>query len=247
LGEVRLRDWAEIDEEKFLELPAPATESTLRWKFTPGDRFGYGFSETVSQKIVHAANGETAANLSREKNHGLYEFVGGRDRTALAMAKIQTQEIFVNDQPVSRELFEKSPASVCEGVMAEDGSVAPKKATGHLDARIYFQSLFALQPGGQTAPLGGITTRRVGHFKVGPYDCARLETEFEFSKKRPAEENLLRGRVVGYFAVAEQRFIRISAAIAASSRANAKNERGVWITSSLDAVTTCRLKLLEGP
>jgi hypothetical protein len=125
--------------------------------------------------------------------------------------------------------------------------VAPKKSTGHLDARIYFQSLFALQTGGQTASQGGITTRRAGHFKVGPYVCARLETEFEFSRKRPSEDGLLRGRVVGYFAVSEQRFIRVSAAIAASRRANAKNERGVWITSSLDAITTCRLKILEGP
>ena len=45
--------------------------------------------------------------------------------------------------------------------------------------------------------------------------------------------------------MAERKFIRASAAVSNSSRGNALSKEGIWITSSLDAVTTFRVKLLE--
>jgi hypothetical protein len=245
LAEVAFRDWTEVDDEKFLELPVPSPASELRWDFTAGRRYGYDFAETLNQRLERQAGGKRALNTAREKNRGLFEFAAGRDRTALAVSKIQTQEASLNDQPVSRESYAKKPASVAECVVSEDGTAESKSAKGLADARMYFQSLFALQPGTRDLTPGKITTRVAGYRKVERYDCARVESEFEITTDKPSEKMLLRGRVIGYFALAERKFIRASAAVATSSRGNALSKEGVWITSSLDAVTTYRVKLLD--
>jgi len=208
-------------------------------------RYGYDFAETLNQRLERQAGGKRALNTAREKNRGLFEFAAGRDRTALAVSKIQTQEASLNDQPVSRESYAKKPASVAECVVSEDGTAESKSAKGLADARMYFQSLFALQPGTRDLTPGKITTRVAGYRKVERYDCARVESEFEITTDKPSEKMLLRGRVIGYFALAERKFIRASAAVATSSRGNALSKEGVWITSSLDAVTTYRVKLLD--
>lgn len=246
-GEVRFRDWSEVDDEKFLELPKPDAAPELKWDFTAGKRYGYDFAETLSQRMEREAAGKRALNTAREKNRGVFEFAAGRDRSALAMSKIQTQEASLNDQPIAREAFAKKPPSVSECLVAEDGAAESKSAKGLADARMYFQSLFALQPGTRDLAPGTITTRHAGLFKVQRYECARIESEFEIATDKPSEKVLLRGRVVGYFAVAERKFVRASAAVATSSRGNALSKEGVWITSSLDAVTHYRVKLLDGP
>ena len=245
LGEVKFREWSEVDDETFLELPAPATPGPLKWDFALGKRFGYSFSESLSQRMEREAGGKRALNTAREKNTGVFEFVGGRDLTALAGSKIQTQEASLNDQPLARESFAKKPPSVSECVVSEDGSAESKSAKGLADARMYFQSLFALQPGARDLAPGKITTRIAGYVKVQRYECARIESEFEITTDKPSEKLLLRGRVIGYFALAERRFVRASAAVATSSRGNALTKEGVWITSSLDAVTTYRARLLD--
>jgi len=247
LEEVRFRDWNEVDEEKFLELPAPAAPPRLKWDFASGRRHGYEFSETLSQRMEREANGKRALNRGREKNRGLFEFAAGRDLTALAMARIQTQEVFLNDQAVARESFAKRPPSVSECIVSEDGTTEAKASKGLADSRMYFQSLFALQPGTRELTPGKITTRLAGYNKVERYECARLESEFEISTEKPSERLLLRGRVVGYFAMAERKFIRASAGVATSSRTNALSKEGVWITSWLDAVTAYRVKFIETP
>lgn len=104
LGEVRFREWSEVDDEKFLELPAPAAPGELRWNFALGNRFGYSFTESLSQRMEREAGGRKALNTGREKNTGVFEFVAGRDQTALAGSKIQTAEASMNDQPISREM-----------------------------------------------------------------------------------------------------------------------------------------------
>ncbi|RPH48780.1 MAG: hypothetical protein EHM91_03870 [Planctomycetota bacterium] len=245
LAEVSFRDWAEVDDEKFLELPAPAPAPKLQWDFSAGQRYGYDFSETLSQRLERQAGGKRALNTAREKNRGLFEFAAGRDRTALAVSKIQTQEASLNDQPVPRESYAKKPASVAECVVTEDGTAESKSAKGLADARMYFQSLFALQSGARDLAPGKITTRVAGYAKVQRYDCARIESEFEITTDKPSEKLLLRGRVIGYFALAERKFVRASAAVATSSRGNALSKEGVWITSSLDAVTSYRARLLD--
>lgn len=245
LAEVRVRDWSEVDDEKFLELPAPSAAPGLKWNFAAGERYGYDFSETLSQRLERQAGGKQALNTTREKNRGVFEFAAGRDRTALAVSKIQTQEVVLNDQPVAREAFAKRPPSVSECVVTEEGAAESKAAKGLADARMYFQSLFALQPGERDLAPGKITTRLAGYRKVQRYECARIESEFEIATDKPSEKLLLRGRVIGYFALAERKFIRASAAVATSSRGNALSKEGVWITSSLDAVTTYRVRFLE--
>jgi len=246
LGDVQFRDWIEVDDEKFIDLPAPASAPlNLKWDFSPEKRYGYTFTESLSQKFVREANGKRASNAAREKNSGVFEFVAGRDRTALAGSKIQTQEASVNDQPVARESFASKPPSVSECILSEDGALESKVKQGMADARMYFQSLFALQPGTRELTPGTITTRLAGYYKVGRYECARLESEFEITSDKPSERMLLRGRVIGYFALAERKFVRASAAVATSSRGAALSKENVWIASSLDAVTRYRVRLLE--
>jgi len=246
LGDVQFREWGEVDDEKFIDLPAPASAPiNLKWDFSPDKRYGYTFTESLSQRMVREANGKRAANSAREKNTGVFEFVAGRDKTALAGSKIQTQEASINDQPVDRASFAGKAPSVSECILTEEGALDSKVKQGMADARMYFQSLFAIVPGTRELTPGTITTRLAGYNKVGRYECARLESEFEIATDKPAERMLLRGRVIGYFALAERKFIRASAAVATSSRGNAQNKEGVWITSSLDAVTRYRVRLLD--
>lgn len=247
LGEARFRDWSEVDEEKFLELPPPAAPPVLKWDFTSGRRYGYDFSESLSQRIEGTAGGKRSLITSREKNRGVFEFAAGRDHTALAMSKIQTQEAFLNDQAIARESFAKRPPSVAEVFVDEDGTTESKSSKGLADVRLYFQCLFALQPGVRDLAPGKITTKLAGYSKVGRYECARLESEFEIATEKPVERALIRGRVLSYFAPAERKFIRASAAVANSSRGNTPSKEGVWITSSLDALTGFRVRFLESP
>lgn len=247
LGEVRFRDWAEVDDEKFLELPAPAEAPTLKWDFSPDKRYGYDFAETVSQRTHQEAGERQATNTAREKNRGLFDFNSGRDRTALSIAKIQTQEAYLNDQLIDRESYAKKGASTLECVLSEDGTTDFKQPKGTVDARMYYQSLFALQPGTRPLSAGKLTTRIAGYRKVERYECARLESEFEILNEAPSAKMLLRGRVVGYFAVAERKFIRSSAVLATSSRANVLTDKGVWVRNSIDSVTSSRVRFLEPP
>jgi len=247
LGEVRFRDWSEVDEEKFLELPAPAAAPEPSWDFSAGKKYGYDFSETISQRMLQEAQGKRAQNRSREKNRGVYEFAAGRDRTALARAKIQTQELYLNDQAASHESFAKKPPSTLDCVVSEDGTTEPKSEKRAFDDRMYVQALFALRPGTRDLSPGKITTRVAGYAKVGRYECVRLESEFEIATEKPSDHLLLRGRVLSFFALAERKFIRASAAVSTSSRGNALNKDGIWISSSLDAVTSYRVSFLEPP
>lgn len=245
LGEVKHREWSEVDDETFLELPAPARPPELHWDFSEGKRYGYSFTESLSQRMERRAGGKKALNTGREKNTGVFEFVAGRDRTALAGSKIQTQEASLNDQAIARESFANKPASVCEPIVTEEGLTESTRKQGMADARMYFNSLFAVRPGTRDLSPGTITTRISGYNKVGRYECVRLESEFEIVTDKPSEKLLLRGRVISYFALAERKFVRASAAVATSSRGNALSAQDVWITTLLDAVTRYRVRLLE--
>lgn len=251
LGEVRFRDWAEVEDEQFLRLP-DRPDAELRWNFAPGQRYGYDFSETLTQKIERRAGDRKGEYTSREKNRGVFEFAAGRDHTALAMMKIQTLEAYINDKLVPQDPDQKGKGSVTECVVQEDGTTDEVKAKGFADSRMYLQSLFSVKPGTRDLVPGRITTKLAGCYKVGRYECARLESEFEMAGEKPSERHLLRGRVVGFFALSERRFIRASAMVASSTRANVlakdKNTKeDVWSTSLMDAVTHYRVKFLETP
>jgi hypothetical protein len=247
LGEVRFRDWAEVEEDTFLKLPDPAETPDLKWNFSPGRRVGYDFSETLNQRIERRAGDRAASYTSHEKNRGAFEFAAGRDRTAMAMMKIQTVEAFINDRRVPQDPEKKNKGSVSECVISEDGATDPVKEKGLADARLYFEALFSVRLGTRELTPGRITTKLAGYYKVGRYECARLESEFELAAEKPSERHLIRGRVVGFFAPAERKFVRASAAVASSTRANALAKENVWSTSLMDAVTHFRVKLIEGP
>lgn len=245
LAEIRLRDWSEVEEEEFLKLPDPAAAPDLKWDFTPGRRHGYDFAETLTQRIERSAGDRKASYTSREKNRGVFEFAAGRDRTALAMMKIVSVEAFINDQRVPQDPDKKNQGSVTECVVTEDGVTEPVKEKGLADARLYLQSLFSLRIGTNELVPGRITTKAAGTYKVGRYECVRLESEFEMATEKPSQRYLIRGRVVGFFCPAERRFIRASAAVASSTRANALAKENVWSSTSMDAVSQFRVKLLE--
>lgn len=247
LAEVRFRDWNEVEDEQFLKLPDPAAAPELKWDFTPGRRYGYDFAETLNQRIERSAGDRKAAYASREKNRGVFEFAAGRDRSALTMMKIQTVEAFINDKRVPQDPDKKNQGSVSECIVQEDGTTDPVKEKGLADARLYLQSLFSLKPGTNELTPGRITTKAAGWYKVGRYECVRLESEFEMATEKPSERHLLRGRVVSFFCPAERKFIRCSAGVASSTRANALAKENIWSTSLMDAVTHYRAKLLESP
>jgi hypothetical protein len=247
LAEVRFRDWNEVDEQQFLRLPDPGPAPQFQWDFTPGRRYGYEFSESLSQRIERSAGDRKASYTSREKNRGVFEFAAGRDRTAMTLMKIQTVEAFINDVRVPQDPEKKNQGSVSECVVSEDGTTEPVKAKGLADSRLYLQSLFTVKPGTHELTPGRITTKPAGYFKVGRYECVRLESEFEMASEKPSERYLLRGRVVSYFALAERKFLRASAAVSSSSRVNALAKENIWSTSLMDAVTQYRVKFLENP
>ncbi|HLY11739.1 MAG TPA: hypothetical protein VKW04_20730 [Planctomycetota bacterium] len=247
LAEVRFRDWSDVEEEQFLRLPDPAAAPVLKWDFTPGRRYGYDFTETLNQRIERSAGDRKASYTSREKNRGVFEFAAAPDRTAMALMKIQTVEVYMNDQKIPQDPEKKNQGSVSECVVTEDGATDPVKEKGLADARLYLESLFAVKPGTRELPPGRITTRMAGCFKVGRYECVRLESEFEMAAEKPSQHHLLRGRVVSFFALSERKFIRASAAVASSTRANAFAKEGVWSSSLMDAVTHYRVRFLESP
>jgi hypothetical protein len=245
-----------VEEDSFLRIADPADPPDLHWDFSPGRRYGYEFIETLTQRIERNAGGRSASYTSREKNHGVFEFAAGRDRTALAMMKIRTSEVFINDVRVPQDPEKKNQGSVSECIVTEDGMTDPVKEKGLADARLYLQSLFSVKAGTRDLVPGRITTRLAGYFKVGRYECARLESEFEMASEKPSERHLLRGRVVSFYALAERKFIRASASVASSTRANAlaketkekeKEKVDVWSTTLMDAVTHYRVKFLETP
>ena len=246
-GEARLREWSEVDGEAALSLPAPPQEPLLRWDFSPGLRRVYDISETVAQKVERSAEGKTASARTREKSRGVVEVVTGPDRTALAAMRIETQEAFVDDRNALPEGAEKQPPSTSEAVLSEDGAAEPRTSRGRADARFTVQTLLALKPGEHALAFGTVRTRVAGYAKVEQYECARIESEFELASDKPSERHLMRGRSIGYFALAERKFIRAAAVVATSSRSNARSKEGPWVTTSLDAVTTYRLQLREGP
>src|SRR5260221_14384821 len=67
LAEVRFRDWSEVEEEQFLKLPDPAAAPDFKWDFTPGRRYGYDFSATLTQRIGVGAGYPKPASTAPEK------------------------------------------------------------------------------------------------------------------------------------------------------------------------------------
>jgi hypothetical protein len=247
LADVKFPEWTEADDEKFLELPSPKTPATLQWDFSPGQRFGYEMSQSLTQRVENRKGGKSGAIQARDRNRGTLEFIAGKDRTALVFIKIHTEEAFRGEVQIPREELEKSPPSKIEAIAKEDGTAEIKKPPDRADAAFYFDTLLALGNGERKMKDGWIRTRAAGFAKVGRYECARLESEFEFSPKAGSGATLQRGRTIAYFALAERRFVRASTAVVTSSRLKALDKDGSWAVALGDSVTRIRVSLLENP
>lgn len=248
-AEVPFPDWAEVDPETFPRLEDPPDAAgPLRWDFAPGRRLTYEFHQTLDQAAATASDAKEQKARTRDRNEGVFEFVAGPDRVARVAIRIRTVESFLDGHPVPAETVARTPPSVFECSLREDGRAEVARRAGAGDAQIFFDALLAVAPGEQSLPDSRRITRRTGTFKVGPWRCARVETEFEFAPSGPDGRTLLRGRAVGYFDLEGGRYVRASAAARTSARRRAPAPSGGgWTVTRLDAATEFRLKLRDRP
>lgn len=246
LTEIAFPEWADVDDEKPVELPGLAwPQEPLRWDFSSGRRFAYDFSQTLDQLVAAVALGVLTETRSRDRNRGTFEFVGTRDKCAKAFILIQTQEAVRNGVTASPEEIKKNPPSKFECTVYEDGQAETRKLAGRSDAQFFFDTILALGEGEKAVKDGTVRTRRAGSFKVGRHECLRLETEFELAPETASGQTRMRGRTIAYWAPKERLFVRTATAVATTTRLNALNANIGWITNALDSKTVFRLKLLE--
>jgi hypothetical protein len=247
VADVHFPEWTEVDDEKFLELPKPAKPPLLQWDFSEGRRFGYEAVQTVTQRVEGRKGDKSGEIQARDRNRGTFEFIAGKDRTAMVLIRFHTEEAFRNDVQASREELSKSPPTKIDALAREDGTAEIKKPPGRDDYLFYFDALLAVGDGERKLKDGWIRTRQAGFVKVERYSCVRLESEFEFAPKIPMGATLMRGRTIAYFALDERRFVRASSRVATSTRTKMQDRDGGWVVSKTDSVTSLRLKLLENP
>ncbi len=247
LAEVKFPEWSEVEDEAFLDLPRPAALEPLRWNFGPGERFGYEFTQTHQTRMESRSGGKTGMFQARERSRGTFEFIAGKDRTALVFLKFHTEESIRDGVPAPHEAIEKAPHSKYEAIAKEDGTAEIMKPPGRADAAFFFDALLALGDGERKLKDGWVRTKAAGFAKVGRYECVRLESEFEFAPSSKLGATLQRGRTVAWFAPRERRFARASAVVASSTRTMAQDKDGTWIVTLVDSSTLLRAKLLDGP
>ena len=243
LPELRTPEASEVDAETFLKLEDPAEPPLLRWSFPAGRRWSLRFTQTIQQVVSATRGGTTTTVPGRDRNRGSFEFVGKGDGSAGVLVTIQTAEVSRDGKEVPREALEQQPPSRFEAVLREDGRSFVKSSKGGADARIFLDILLAMQEGERTIDDGRISTRRTGTYKVAGRTCVRLESEFETSAGNDDGRRLMRGRVISYFDAADGRFVRASAAVAASLRQVGKDARGAWAVQSIDSRTAFRAEL----
>jgi len=247
VADVAFPDWATIEDETFLEIPKPAKAPDLRWDFSPGRRFGHEMTQTITQRIEQQKGEKTVAMDARDRNRGTFEFLAGKDQTALVVLKIHTEEAFRNGIAATRAELDKNPPSRFDAVAKEDGTAEIKKPPDRADAAFFFDAVLAPAEGERKLKDGWVRTRAAGFAKVGRYECVRLESEFEFAPKAALGATLQRGRTVAWFALAERRFVRASSTVVTSTRTKARGPEGAWVVSKVDSRTAIRIKLVENP
>jgi hypothetical protein len=247
LGPARLPEWTEVDPETPAAIPAPASPGPLRWDFSTGRRYAYQFRQVLEQADEVVLPGRSRVTRTRDRNRGAFEFVADFENTAKAALRIHTEESVVDGMAVSREALAQRPPSAFECTVKEDGTAQVRRVSGQADAQIFFDVLLALGEGTKSMKNGKVVTRLAGYRKVGPHECARLETEFELSPESGSGKSLMRGRTVAYFALAERCFVRAASSISVSLRSKGTSERGEWATRAVDSRTTFRLDLMNTP
>ena len=228
LGEVPFPEWEEIDDEEFKELNRPRPEEPLRWDFSGGRRYNYVFTQRISQVITHVKGEERGRITTRDRNRGVFEFVAGRERTALALIRIRTEEVTLNGQDQPPEVIKKAPPNKFQCVVQESGKAEVRGDKKRADADFFFDALLPLATGDRKVRDGSVNTSIAGVRKVGRFECARLETEFEFAPVTGSGRSLLRGRTISYFALAEGHFVRVRTTVVAGISTRVKERDGTW-------------------
>ena len=252
LADLAFPEWGETEEETFLPLPKPAAVGPLRWNFGPGERFGYEFSQRHHARMESRCGAKSGQFQADERSRGTFEFIAGKDRTALVYLKFHTEESSRDGVAAPREAIEKAPYSKYEAIAKEDGTAEIMKPPGRADAAFFFDALLALGEGERKLKDGWVRTRMAGSGKVERFDCIRLESEFEFAPTAaPAATvqggTLQRGRTVAWFDPLGRRFIRASALVVTSTRTRAQDKDGAWIVTLVDSSTLLRARLLDHP
>lgn len=247
LGPARLPEWAEVDGETPPEIPAPAAAAPLRWSFSEGRRYAYQFSQVLEQVDETAVAGKASTVRSRDRNRGAFEFVADFENTAKAALRIHTEESVIDGRSASREELAQRPPSAFECTVKEDGAAQVRRVSGQADAQIFFDVLLALGEGEKALKNGRVVTRLAGYRKLGRYECARLETEFELAPENASGKSLMRGRTVAYFALRERCFVRAATSVSVSLRSKGRTAKGDWATRAVDSRTSFRLELLNSP
>ncbi len=247
LAELRFPDWAEVDSELAPEIPAPPETGPLRWNFSEGRRYAYQFGQVLEQVDESVVAGKATRIRTRDRNRGAFEFVADFERTAKAALRIHTEESVVDGKSASREELAGRPPSAFECTVKEDGTARVRRVSGQADAQIFFDVLLALGEGEKSMKNGRVVTRLAGWRKVGRYECARLETEFELRPENASGKSLMRGRTIAYFAFRERGFVRAATVVSVSLRSKGVTPKNEWATRSVDSRTTFRLEILNRP
>ena len=246
-ADLKFPDWSEAEEETFLERPGPPPAEALRWNFGKGERFGYEVTQSISLRMETQSGGKSTELQARDRQRGTFEFIAGKDRTALVFLKFHTEESFRDGVQIPHAQLEKIPASQIDAVAQEDGTAEIKKPAGRSEAAFFFDAFLALGVGERKLSDGWVKTRTAGFAKVGRFDCVRLESEYEFTPSSKERATLQRGRTVAFFALDERRFVRASAQVATSLRTCDQDASGAWSVKRVDSRTFLRAKLLDTP
>lgn len=246
LGTIEPYDWSEIDPEESLKLEAPnEAPGELLWDFSEGKRYSYEFTQSLSQILIQTIGERRIRRESSDRNRGQFVFAAGSGRRAKAEITIKTEEATVGGRPIPEEILKKNKPTKFKCSVREDGAAEVTQQTGQADARFFFDALLALKLGERKVKDGSVSTRSTGAFKVGPYECVRLETDFELAPETVSGKSIIRGRTVAYFALRERRFVRASTAMSTRIATRALRKGGIWVVTEIKTETTQRLKLRE--
>jgi hypothetical protein len=236
-----------VEDEAFLTLAPPSAPGELAWNFGIGERFGYDVSQVISQKLESRKGDSNGVLQARDRNRGTFEFIAGKDQTALVIIKFHTEESFRNGAAVPREEIQKASATKYEAIATEKGTAEIKQPPDRADALFFFDAFLTLSVGERKLKDGWVRTKAAGFAKVGRYECVRLESEFEFSPTLGIGATLQRGRTIAWFALRERRFAWATTEVNTSTRTKARDKDGAWIVSLVDSHTRIRARVIDPP
>lgn len=234
-------------QEDVIAITPPANPAPLRWDFAEGKRHVYEFTQTLRQHFERELHDVRDVKRTRDRNRGIFQFASARPGVAKVTIKVETEEAWVNDEAVVKEVLQKRDAAKFECLLRDDGTPLEIKKLGDesSDAEIFFDALLPITPGEKKLKDGTATTKLTGYFKVEHHECARLETVFEYRPRTEHGRSLMRGRTVAYFALQDRCLVRAQTTCSLSSRGRALDDKGRWVVNRLDTETSFSLKLIE--